>query len=132
MEKGLFKIFNIVSLLIIIFLVSCQSNYENVVDDERIYGTWHRKSYIENGITINESDSIVYHFLNNGNMKIRYFAVQNASPPDEDYQFDFQLGVLRYWNSDINVSEEKQVNFYGSKMRIQLYSNYYYELSKIF
>ncbi len=132
MKKRLLKIHNIVFLFIIILSVSCENDFENVIDDERIYGTWHRKSYVENGIIINEQDSIVYHFMNNGNMKIRYFSDQSASQPDVDFQFDLQLGILRYWNSDMNVSEEKQIYFNGSKLKIHLYPNYYYELTKIF
>ncbi len=132
MKRNTGKFPGLIILLILIGIIACENNYQNIIDDERILGTWHRKSYIENGITTDEQDSIVYHFLDDGRMKVRYFSTQTASPPDEDYQFDFQEGILRYWNSDFNVSEENQVYFYGSRMRIQVYQNYYYELIKLF
>ncbi|MEA3444290.1 MAG: hypothetical protein U9R19_06125 [Bacteroidota bacterium] len=132
MKKINIKLLALLFFLISILFVTCENNFENVIDDDRIIGTWHRKNYIENGVTIAEQDSIVYHFIDDGRMKILYFSNQSASQPDEDYQFDFQGGILRYWNSNINVSEEKQVYFYGAKMRIQVYPNYFYELTKIF
>ncbi len=128
--KGL-KLF-IVFLFSAIFL-SCSNNYENPIDDNRIIGTWHRKNYIENGVTVPEQDSIVYHFLNDGRMIVKYYANQAASQPDDNYQFDLQNNVLRYWNSDYNVSEVKTINFTGdSEFRIKMYDNYYYDLLKIF
>ena len=128
--KGL-KLF-IVFLFSAIFF-SCSNNYENPIDDTRIIGTWHRKYYIENGVTVPEQDSIVYHFLDDGRMIVKYYANQAASHPDDNYQFDLQDNVLRYWNSDYNVSEVKTINFIGdSEFRIKMYDNYYYDLLKIF
>jgi len=124
---------NIIYLIAIIFLtVSCDSTYENIIDDPQIIGTWHRYSYTESGVESAENDSIVYHFINDGRLIIKYYADQGASLPDENYQFDLQNGILRYWNADLNVSAEKEITISGSLLRIKMYSNFYYNLDKIF
>ncbi len=125
------------SLLIVFItltaLFSCNTEYENPIDDTRIIGTWHQKNYIENNITIAESDSIVYHFLEDGRMIIKYYADWTASQPDQNYEFDLQNGVLRYWNLNDNVSEIHDVTFAGnSELKIKKYSSYFLQLFKVF
>ncbi|MBT3208203.1 MAG: hypothetical protein HN704_03565 [Bacteroidetes bacterium] len=114
-----------------IFVVCCENSFENPIDDDRIIGSWHRKYKVENGIETQFQDSIVHIFLPEGNLIIRYYPELGASIPDENYQFDLQNGVLRYWNMDINVSEENELTFLGSSMQIQIYPNMYYRLFKI-
>ena len=122
-----------VLILISIFLLTnCDNNYENIIDNEQIFGTWHRYSYTESGIETIENDSIIYHFINDGRLIIKYFPKQGASPPDDNYEFDYQDGTLRYWNTDYNVSVESETTVSGSTMRINMYSNFYYNLSKLF
>ena len=120
-------------LILMLSILSCDKSYENPIDDTRIIGTWHRKNYIENGTTIAEQDSIVYHFLADGRMIVKYYSSLTASQPDDNYQFDLQNDTLRYWNSDYNVSEVKTINFISdTEFRIKMYNNYYYDLFKIY
>jgi hypothetical protein len=120
------------AFLLLFVFQSCDNNFENVIDDPNIIGTWHRYSYTEAGVEYQESDSIVYHFINDGRLIIKYFSDTGASPPDENYEVDLQEGILRYWNADYNVSEAKEVNLTESTLRIKMYSNLYYNLKKLF
>ena len=119
-------------MLLVVLTISCDGKYENVIDDSRIIGTWHRYSYTDSGTEVIETDSIVYHFLNDGRLIIKYFASQGASQPDDNFQFDLNEGILRYWNADYNIGEEKEIFLTESTLRIKMYPNYFYNLRKLF
>ena len=69
---------------------------------------------------------------NNNNTEISYVTKEyDETGGITTYDFNFQGGILRYWNNDLNVSEASPVTFLDSKMRIEMYTSYFYELTKI-
>ena len=129
MKKNIFYLS--IFIFTAILAISCDNNFQNPIDDDRIIGSWHRKYKVENGIETQFEDSIIHIFLPEGSLIIRYYPLFAAAIPDENYQFDLQNNILRYWNMDINVSEEKEISFIGSSLRINMYPNMYYKLIKI-
>lgn len=90
------------------------------------------KTIVENGLSTSPTDSIVYIFSTEGTMQIKSYNIYTASPADQVYTYSLQESILRYWNFDYNVNEEKNIYLSDNKIQLSMYSNTIYHLNRLF